>query len=368
QSNPTAIARSTVLQIGGQNFTITQLGAQCAFDLSATSATHGSTNSTGTVGITTLTGCVATVSNGVSWVGLSSTSVSNSGTLTYTLQSNPTAIARSTVLQIGGQNFTITQLGAQCAFDLSATSATHGSTNSTGTVGITTLTGCVATVSNGVGWVGLSSTSVSNSGTLTYTLQSNPTAIARSTVLQIGGQNFTITQLGAQCAFDLSATSATHGSTNSTGTVGVTTLTGCVWTVSNGVSWVGLSATSVSNSGTLTYTLQSNPTAIARSTVLQIGGQNFTITQLGAQCGFSLSATSATHGHTNSTGTVSVTTLTGCVWTVSNGVSWVGLSATSVSNSGTLTYTLQSNPTAIARSTVLQIGGQNFTITQLGAP
>src|SRR6185503_10180903 len=153
--------------------------------------------------------------------------------------------------------------------------------------------------------------------------QSNPTAIARSTVLQIGGQNFTITQLGAQCGFSLSATSATHGSTNSTGTVVVTTLTGCVWTVSNGVSWVGLSATSVSNSGTLTYTLQSNPTAIARSTVLQIGGQNFTINQLGAPCSYALAFSTTNHGPNLETGSVTMNTLTGCVWNAQSSNTWI---------------------------------------------
>ena len=92
---------------------------------------------------------------------------------------------------------------------------------------------------------------------------------------------------------------------------------------------------------------------------------SFTVNQSGQACTFTLAPTSASHGGNMDTGAVSVTTLTGCAWTVLNTNAWIDItSPANSSGSGAVTYTVAGNPLMTARTGIVVIAGQNFPVVQ----
>ena len=361
-----------MVSIAGQTFTVSQVGAACTFLVASNSAAHGAGQETNSVSVTTLIGCNWTVVNTNPWINvLSAANTTNSGVASYRVLANPTAIARTGVVSIAGQTFTVSQAGAACTFLVASNSAAHGAGLETNSVSVTTLIGCPWTTVSTNAWIEiLSAANTTNSGVASYRVLANPTAIGRTGVMSIAGQTFTVSQVGAACTFLVASNSAAHGAGQETNSVSVTTLIGCNWTVVNTNPWINvLSAANTTNSGVASYRVLANPTAIPRTGVVSIAGQTFTVTQLGAACSYTLGTNSATHGFSAETNAVSVTTLIGCPWTVVNTNGWISiLSATNNTNSGGVSYSVQANPTALVRTGTVSIAGLNFSITQTGAP
>ena len=87
----------------------------------------------------------------------------------------------------------------------------------------------------------------------------------------------------------------------------------------------------------------------------------------GTTCTYSISPTSQSFGSSGGTGSVSVTTQSGCTWTASESLDWVTItSGSSGTGSGTVTYSVSPN-TGSTRTGTMTIAGQTFTITQEGA-
>ena len=303
-----------MVTIAGQDFTITQTGADCSFDLDSFSATHGPDIENNLIQVSTPIGCSWTVTNVPSWIIINTPLInSNSGPVSYNVEANPTAIARSAIIKIAGQDFAVEQDGAGCGFTLTTNSAIHTAGEATNIVGVTTLVGCPWSVENSNSWIIIeSSLNNTNDGVVTYRVLTNTTALTRAGVVRIAQRNFTITQLGADCTFALDTNSASFSSASGGGSVAVTTLIGCTWTVSTATPWITiLSSLNNSNSGNVNYTVQSNSTALSRTGLVSIAGQNFTVTQFGAPCSFALATNNATHGPDPVTNSFPVTTL---VW------------------------------------------------------
>lgn len=118
--------------------------------------------------------------------------------------------------------------------------------------------------------------------------------------------NYTLTinvpQTTPTCTYQLSPTSQTLPSSGGAGTISVTTQLGCNWSVTNSNSWVTITGgSSGSGNGTVSYTVAANPAA-ARSGVLTIGGQTFTVNQAGASTAFILVDHMTTGGPISSEG------------------------------------------------------------------
>ncbi len=369
--NTTALSRTGIVSVAGQEFTVTQFGAACSFALATNNATHGPSVQTNSVFVTTLVGCTWTPSNGAPWITIvSPLNNTNSGPLTYTVATNPTALVRSGVIHVQGQDFTVTQNGTTCSFALSSNSASFAFAGGNASVALTTVEGCTWFVSNTAPWINLlSPANNTGSSTVSFSVESNSTALVRSGVITIAGQSFTITQNGAPCSFILSAPGAVVGSTSFVSSITVTTLVGCPWDVSTDAPWIQiLSSLNNSNSGVVSYSVQSNSTALWRTGVVSIAGQNFSVAQQGASCSYLLSSSGATHGPSVESNSVAVTTLVGCTWNISNGAPWITiLSSLNNSNSGNVNYSVQSNSTALWRTGVVNIAGQDFTVAQSGA-
>src|ERR1043166_7002165 len=245
--------------------------------------------------------------------------------MTYSVQANPTGLARTGLVNIAGQVLTVSQDPAPCTYALGFTTVNYrvGLTNDQ--VSVTTLTGCVWTAASGTNWITVSSAANNtNSGTVTYTVQANPTGLPRTGTVSIAGQVLTVSQDAAACTYALGFNNINYrfGSTNDQ--VSVSTLTGCVWTAVSGTNWIVVnSAANNTNSGVINYSVQANPTGLARTGLVNIAGQVLTISQDPAPCTYTLGFTSVNYrvGLTNDQ--VSMTTLTGCVWTAVSGTNWI---------------------------------------------
>lgn len=86
------------------------------------------------------------------------------------------------------------------------------------------------------------------------------------------------------CTFTLSATGQAFNPGGGTGSVNVTTTTGCAWTASSSANWVTInSGASGAGNGTVNFTVAANGDINARTATLTIAGQSFTVTQSAVQ-------------------------------------------------------------------------------------
>jgi len=87
-------------------------------------------------------------------------------------------------------------------------------------------------------------------------------------------------QSGGPCAFLLSFSSQSFGSSGGTGSVNIIASPKCSWSASSSDSWVAITSPSTgSGNGSISFAVASNPTSAPRSTTLTIGGQTFSISQ-----------------------------------------------------------------------------------------
>src|SRR5205085_2169834 len=156
--------------------------------------------------------------------------------------------------------------------------------------------GCAWTVFNSNAWITVTSpANNTNSGFVSFTVSSNITGLARSGVVTIANQPFTVNQDPAPCAYAISTNNASYPFGGGAGQVNVSTLLGCPWGVSNSNNWITISAGGAggTNSGTVSYTVASNITGLARSGVVTIANLALSLTQDAAPCTYALSTNSA---------------------------------------------------------------------------
>src|SRR3989475_338507 len=133
-----------------------------------------------------------------------------------------------------------------------------------------------------------------------------------------------VSTVAAACTYSISPTNRVHGYGASTNSVSVTAASGCAWTVVNTNSWIRiLSPTNGVGSGSVSYAVDANQSVNWRTGVVMVADQFLTLTQQPAACTYSISPPSRTHGYGATTNSVSLTTGSGCAWTVVNTNSWI---------------------------------------------
>ena len=236
------------------------------------------------------------------------------------------------------------------------------------TVSVTTQAGCAWTASSNQSWATVAPASGTASGSVTLTIAANTTASSRSATVTIGGKTVTITQAGASCTYTLAPTSFNVTASGGTQTVTVTAQAGCAWTASSNQGWVTVTPASGPASWVV-LTIAANTTTSSRSATVTIGGQAVTVTQAGVPCSYTLTPTSASFDRDGGSGSITVTTGTGCAWTVSSNVTWVSVVPTSGTGSGSVSFAAEPfNVTGTTtRSGAVTIGGRTFDIQQSSA-
>ena len=369
--NPSSVARTGVVVIAQQNFTIVQSGSSCSYSIAPTNQTHGFASEGGSVAVTSPGGCPWTVSNTNSWLTiLSSTNGTGSGFVTYATAYNPNGTSRTGTVIIATRAYTVVQLSNTCPVTLPLASRSHGEGVESNAFTVNA-SACAWTAGTSNSWITVLTAGGSGNGAVNYTLAANLALSPRTGSIFVAGREFTITQAAASCLYSLSSSNGFLDSGVANGLVTLTTAGGsCNWTVINTNPWVTITSPTNGTTGLdITYTSAINPAGLFRTGLVFIAGLPYSIIQTSAPCSFALSVPNPTHSFAAVTNTVSLTTLTGCRWTVSNTNSWISiLNSTNQTNNGVVTYSVLSNATALTRIGIVVVGDQLLTITQTGVP
>ena len=359
----------------GQSSTGSQLtvGApgSCSFTLDSTAQNFAVTGGTGSFNVTTAGGCAWTATSNDSWITITSGSGgTGNGAVTYSVSNNPGGGTRTGTMTVGGVNFLVTQDGTGvCSFAIAPTSQNFVVAGGTGSVSVTADVGCAWIASSNSGFITITSgSSGTGNGTVNYSVSANPTTSPRTGTMTIAGQTFTVTQDPIPCTFTILPTSQNFASSGGTGSVALTTLTGCTWMASSNAGFINItSGSSGTGNSTVNYSVSANPTTSSRTGTMTIAGQTFTVTQDPLPCTFMLSPTNQTYDKTGGTGSVAVNTLAGCAWSAASNDGWITItSAASGTGNGTVNYSVGVNPGSASRTGTMTIAGSTFTVGQSG--
>jgi len=362
-ANGTASARNSKINIGTASVSSLNVnqaaGSSCSYSLTPTSASVGAAASSGSFAINTTSSCAWTATTAAAYVTGVTASGTGTGTVNYNVGAN-TGPARTATITAGGKAYTIDQASG-CTYALSATSASPSAAGGTASVTVTpSNASCVWTASSNSAFLTGVTASGTGTGSVSYTVGAN-TSVARSGTLTIAGQTFTVNQASG-CTFTVSPTSISSSAAAGSGTLTITASNAaCPWTAANNDSWLAVSPTSGTGSGTTTYNVGVN-VGPARNGALTVAGQPVPVTQ-SSGCTASLSAGSASIGGSGGAGSVTLTmSSAACAWSASSSATWVTLPS-SGTGSATINFTVASQ-TGPARTATLVIAGQTFTVNQ----
>jgi subtilisin family serine protease len=310
-TGPIVISSASCADVQSQSFTVTLCGS-----IAPTSQSFTTAGGTGSISVTTTANCPWTASSNASWITINSgSSGSGNGTVNYTVAANTNSTDRTGTITVSQRTFTVTQSGVGCApKSISLGQAINGALTSgscpsplrsgkyadrysfSGTAGLTIsilLTSSAfdtylyligpdgATIAyNDDGGGGHNSRIPPTSGF--QTLATNGTYTIEATSLSSGATgNYTLTlSSGTPCTYTISPTSQSIGSAGGTGSVSMTSGTGCNWQATSQASWITITAgSSGTGNGTVNYTAAANSSTSSRTGTLLIGGQTFTLSQ-----------------------------------------------------------------------------------------
>lgn len=180
---------------------------------------------------------------------------------------------------------TATQAASGCAFTIAGGSVVSAaSTPSMITVNFNGPASCGWTAASYGGWITAASTAKgTGSGAVDYAIAANGGLAARSETMMVAGQPVMITQAGATCAYTLTRSSAAVPASGGSIEVGVNSPSeACSWTASTTTSWLSIFSGADGSGGVVTVAVRPNSGA-ARSGVVTVAGQSFTIMQAGSQ-------------------------------------------------------------------------------------
>jgi uncharacterized repeat protein (TIGR03803 family) len=352
------------------------IGSNCTFSINPTNAVFTAAGGSGSVSVTAIgTSCLWTATSNDAFITITSaTNGTGDGTISYSVAANTSSNALTGTLTIAGQTFTVVQSGDGCDFLLDSTSASYGSTGGSSNIMVTAngTTNCPWMAGSNSGFITITSgSSGSGDGTVSYFVAPNPNAIAQTGSMIIAGQTYTVTEAAAPCNFLLPSTSATFTAAGGSDSVTVTANgTSCIWTATSNNAFILINSGSiVSGDGTVSYSVAANTNASEQMGTITVAGQTYTVFEEGApSCTYALTSAGANFGAAGGSCNVGVTAANGCAWTASTTNGWITVTAgSSGSGTGTLSYSVAANTSAASRSGTMTIGGQTFTINQLGA-
>lgn len=364
QPNTTGQQRSGTISVGNSGFTVVQSGS-CSFTLSTGGLFFAAGGGSATFNVTT--SCQWTPQTSASWINVTAPTGPTLGnaTVNFTVSANDTAQSRTGSINVGTQNFVISQAGVTCAITLSVSTGAAPAAGTAGSISVGAVPGCAWSAVSGSPWLVLTSNSGTGNGEVLYTVQPNTTASARTAVVTISNSKFTVIQDGAQCDLQISPAAANFPLSGGSGSIAVTTV--CGWTASTTAGWITLAAGSASGTGNgaVNYTVAKYSGAVSRSGIIQIGPAAFTVNQNPSACTLTLNPATASLPGSGGSGVIQVSASGPCSWTPSANDGWLSVDTwLSVDGSGTVNYHAGPNNSGAARNGSLTIGSQTFSLQQ----
>ncbi len=287
------------------------------------------------------------------------------------------AVGTALALALAGcESSSTTSLGpssvAKCQVAVTGGQLTVDAGGGVGSITVSAEPECGWTVSAAANWIsGLAPANGQGNGEIKFQVAPNATNATRQADISVNGATGKVTQAGAPCRIDITPRSQTVPAEGGTGTVTVTALSGCSWTVTSDASWltaqtVPADAGGGTGPGTVSFSATANA-GVARLGNLTIGDQTFVVAQQApgaAECTYIVQPGAASIDVDGGPVTLAVKTGAGCSWTAASNVPWltVGGSGTAI-GSGSLTITVLAN-TGAARTGEVTIAGQTFRVTQ----
>lgn len=252
-------------------------------------------------------------------------------------------------------------------FSLSPTSAFFTQTGGTGSLTVTTAANSAWTPIGVPSWITGFPASATGTQTINFTVAPNPGSNRRA-FISIGGQSFIVAQGDASCSFTLSTASLSTPFQGGAGSLTITASSpNCEWTALDLPKWVIGFPVVGKGTQTVNFNVLSNP-GRARSATININGQTFTINQAANPCPFDIGILKFDVTGKASFKTINVTTNSGCPWTISSSVTWIGVVGSSVRNgTGSVTIGISPNPRLGPQETrtgAVFVAGQLILITQ----
>lgn len=257
-----------------------------------------------------------------------------------------------------------------CAYSLSPQTRTVDVGGTNGTLGLTTDFDCSWTAtSNNAPWLTVTPGSGGTGGGLvSYAVAAN-TGAARGGTITVGGtaggQSFTVNQAGVSgaCAYTLSAAADSVAASGDIRAIRVGAGSGCAWTATSNAAWITvLSGATGSGAGAVRISIAANTatnTGTSRSGTVTIAGLTYTVTQNAAGCTFTLAGPAATLAATAAGYAITITTQASCQWSATSAGSWITMtSATSGTETGTLSFSVSANTGNVPRAATIVIAGQ----------
>lgn len=268
-----------------------------------------------------------------------------------------------------------------CTFALSSDSASVPSEGGTGTVEIRTDSPCAWSITGVATWIALESpASGTGPATVRFAVLPNAEQAPRQARLTLAGRPFTIDQTAAAaCAYSIAPEQQAFDDEGGAGQVQVTTAVGCSWTATRHAEWIRITANAEGNGpAAVAYAVVPNNATASRSGTLTVAGRTLTITQAGedpgvpVECTYRVSPVAFSPCMASGTLTVSLSTTSGCEWTLSSSASWLrptgGLSGRG-SQDITVAFTDNYDPPRHATLMVrwpTPTAGQNVQVAQAG--
>ncbi len=262
---------------------------------------------------------------------------------------------------------TITQGGISCSYSLSSGYLPLPSDESSGNLVVTSPQGCDWSASSGDSWISiLAGTEGTGSGSVSFTVAANPNPEFRSGSITVEDQVMTIQQSGIDCSYSLSSNSTSIDGAGGSDVIYVSAPDGCPWAVSSNAEWIVVTqGDRGTGSGSFRCVVEANSTIQSRRGTLEVEGQTIMVTQGGAECTYTASATNTLFEGDGGSGSVTITTLDGCSWSAATSAEWITLgSATPSSGNGTLEFAVSHNPSGETRTGTIAIEDTVVTLTQ----
>jgi hypothetical protein len=364
--NPTSSGRTGTITIAQQTFAVTQAG--CTFGISPAGQNFAASGGAGSVAVSTAAGCAWTAVSETGWITITSDANGvGTGTVNYSVTGNGGG-QRAGSITVAGQAFNITQNGVPgCNYSIFPAAQNFSASAGGGTFSVTTTAGCAWTATTSASWITITAASGSGTGTVSFSVGAN-TGPVRNGTINLQGQIFTVSQASG-CSFSINPISRNFGASGGAGSVLVSASNAaCSWTATSNAAWLTItSGASGAGNGTVNYAVSSNPGATGRSATLTIAGINFAVTQDPASsCVFSMTPVSQNFAVGGGSGSVGVTTQSGCGWAATSNSAWITITpGSSGSGSGTVNYSVSANA-GPQRSGSITIDSLSLSVTQDG--
>ncbi|HET7437641.1 MAG TPA: N,N-dimethylformamidase beta subunit family domain-containing protein [Thermoanaerobaculia bacterium] len=352
------------------NFADANTARDCQFNISPNPLNVPAAAGSSSFTITPTQQCPAwSVTEDADWVAISSSATgSGPGTVTFDYSRN-LGPQRTATFMINGQPQMVTQANG-CTFTFSPPNDYFLATGGNGSTSMMASSpDCAWTITVDEPWLMVTSAlSGVGDATITYTVDPSEAA-SRDAGIYVNSTRYNVHQSNG-CNYQVSPTNVTFPASGGGGSASITVDTTCYWISSTSASWVVLnSGTAGHGNGTTTYTVQPNTTGVARTGNITVAGKTVTITQRANDCTFTVTPSNANFSGSPGSGTVTVSTQGTCSWTpvVETGASFVTLSGSGGTGSGSFGYTIAVNPGTSARVATIRVDDKIVTITQSAA-